>query len=282
MIFTPETLTPVFSKMFQNVLSTLPQDISSRLKTATKVQRHGTFPQAVFECNIWDRFQPRDVLRRNYFNYNLVYDRFHVYSRGYDWYLQWWVNLTRIKHNRREIEAHLLHEMRRRVPPGFQFNIAPDGGALAWVDSWNTPGSVEALVARIQPSLRTLILAMHPIIVPVVDSFLSASDEAERGEIILGKRTYIRHSNPAATKLVGDLRRYPTATQKRVILERYAHRCAECRAPLIKGKYHFHHVHHVEHGGTRVTDNFVPLCKQPCHVNVHRRDRIRFKRAELT
>lgn len=279
MTFTPETLTPVITAMFEEVFHTLPPDISSRLKAATKVQRHGTFPQAVFECNIWDRLQPRDVLRRNYFNYNLVYDRLHVYSSGFDWYLQWWANLTRIKHNRNEIESCLVEAMRPAPPPGFCFKMSSDGGALCWITYWDSPKSAAELVSRVQPLLRALILAMHPILIPIIDSFYSAASAAERGEIIRGKRPYVRHSDPAATKLVGDLRRNPTGSQKRTILDQHDHKCAECERALVRGQFAFHHVEHVEHGGTRVTENFIPLCK-PCHVIVHRRDRLRAEQAK--
>ena len=187
-MFTPESLTPVFSRLLEDLLPTLPTEIASRLKSATKVQRHGTFPQAVFEFNIWDRFQHRGVLRTNYFNYNLVYDRFHVYSDGYDWYLQWWANLTRIKHNREDIESRLVQAMRSKPPQGFRFKMAPDGGALSWATYWNSPGTSAELVSRVQPLLRSLIIAMHPILIPIIDSFLYAPDEIERGDIIRGKR----------------------------------------------------------------------------------------------
>jgi len=272
-MFTPEVLTPVLTQLFEDIMPTLPSEIASRLTSATKVQRHGTFPQAVFEFNIWDCFQPRDVLRRNYFNYNLVYDRFHVYSDGNDWYLQWWANLTRIKHNRADIEARLVQAMRPKPPSGYRFKMPPDGRALAWVTYWDSPRSIDELTHKVQPMLRNLILAMHPILIPIIDSFQYASNEQERGDIISGKRSYVRHADPAATKLVGNLRRNPTGSQKRTILEHYDHKCAECKNPLIKSQFAFHHIEHVEHGGTRVTENFIPLCN-PCHVIVHRRDRL--------
>ena len=266
-MFTKESLTPVLKEMFVRVRAQLPEEIAQRLKPSSTVKRHGTFT-SVLQFNAWDRYQT-NALHRDYFNYNLVFDPHHCYSRDYAWYLQWWVNGTRLYHHRDEILATLTRAMRSdKCPSGFAFGSGND--CMSWITKWHTPRDIAALVALVEPLFVRLISAMHPILIPIVDSFTYASDPLERAAIIVGRqRAYKRHSDAEGSARAADFRRAIPLSWKRQILDTYQGLCARCEKQLTTGDTEFHHIIPVRDGGTHRIQNFKPFCVR-CHDQVHR------------
>ncbi|HSH40151.1 MAG TPA: HNH endonuclease signature motif containing protein [Chthoniobacterales bacterium] len=255
-----DRLTPLCLAAYSTMLPQLPSDIASRLRRSRSVQRHGSHG-TLLQFNVWDRHQPT-VLHPWYFNYNLVYDPKRIYSSSHDWYLQFWVNTIRLYHNQEEIKAYLEAELSRVCPAPFQQSY---GDYVTIKIAFDLP-DVDTLPAFIAPHYVSLISAVHPVVVPIIDSFAMTLTKEERTAIIAGRqRVYRRNADQSATRKNRDYTRSIPPSWRRELLRNYANKCASCGVDLTARSAHMDHIVPFSKGGLRRIENFQPLCA-PCNL----------------
>ena len=242
------------------MIEKLPEEISSRLTKSRSVQRHGTHG-TVLQFNVWDRCQP-DVLNRGYFNYNFVYDPERIYGNTGDWNLQLYINAIRLYQNQNEIKAYLRSELPKVCPQGFSQTY---GDYVTAKISFDLPG-IDHLPEFIVPKYVSLISAIHPVLMPIIDSFATTLSKEERAKVIASReKVYRRHSDPTATQRNRDYTRTIPNSWRAELLRKSNFKCAECGILLIDGNTHMDHIVPFSKGGLRRIENFQPLCA-PCNL----------------
>ncbi len=260
MKYTPEELTPLCLDAYTRMLEELPEDISSRLTKSRGVQRHGNHG-TVLQFNVWDRCQP-DVLHRGYFNYNLVHDPEHIFKNSGEWYFQLWINAVRLYQNQTEIKAYLQKEIPIVCPSAFRQNY---GDYFTAKMSFNLP-SADALPDFIVPHYVSLVSAIHPVLMPIIDSFTTTLTREERAEVIASReRIYRRNADPGATQRNRDYTRSIPPSWRAELLRKHDFKCAMCGILLTDGNIHMDHITPFSKGGLRRIENFQPLCA-PCNL----------------
>lgn len=218
---------------------------------------HGT----VWQFNVWDRCQP-DILHRDYFNYNLVFDPEHIFKNPGTWYFQLWINAVRLYQSQSEIKSYLRDELPKVCPPEFVQSYGDYVTAKISFDL-SHPASITDFIV---PHYISLITAVHPVLMPIIDSFSTTLTKEERAAVIASReRIYRRNADSEATQRNRDYTRSIPPSWRAELLREHNFKCAACHILLTDGNIHMDHIVPFSKGGLRKKSNFQPLCA-PCNL----------------
>jgi len=247
------------------VFSKLDQDIAERLVGHTRMRPHGTYRE-VLQFNIWDRKQTIhkvDVLNPWFFNYNLVHlPQKHRYSDGRNtWYLALYLNTTRIYRNQDFIKEHLDKKLGKLKLKGFDYHGSP--GYFRRDFTFN--GDLDEFPEYIQPYYLELISEVHPILMPIIDSFTTPLTEEERRQTIAKNiRIAPKAFNQAEIEMLRENSRFIQPSWRKILLEKSGGKCVHCSAKLTLKTARIDHIIPWSKGGPTRLDNLQTLC-DPCN-----------------
>lgn len=252
---TKEQLTPHALELFRRVKSALPPEISERLNSNRLFVTHGSFNN-LFLFDVWDSHQT-DVLNRQHFKYCLGQDgRPGTPQNGY---FHLWLNTIRIYREREAIVAALERKLPPLTPKGFKFRRLDRAIEMKW--SFDYPRDLSTLPDLLLPRYVSLISAIHPVLMPIIDQFSTKLAPGERRAVV-AKRGRIPFTHPGVRD-PERVREYTRSIQPSVraeLLRQYNYRCALCGEDLRKIKHHIDHIKPFSKGGTSNHENLQPLC----------------------
>ncbi|HEY1661697.1 MAG TPA: HNH endonuclease signature motif containing protein [Verrucomicrobiae bacterium] len=259
---TKEELTPHALKLFRQVKESLPPEIGERLRCNRQFVTHGSY-RTLFLFDVWDCNQT-DVLNRQHFKYCLGYDgRSNATRNGY---FHLWLNRIRIYREREAIIAMLDRKLRKLVPNDFFWNSSDRAFDIKFV--FDYPKNLSKLPDLLSSKYVSLIKAVHPVLLPLIDQFTTSLDSGERRAVV-AKRGRLPFTLPNVydRKRVREYTRSIPLTWRVIILERHGYRCADpkCRANLQKVQHHIDHIIPFSKGGTTTLENLQALCA-PCNL----------------
>lgn len=254
-MFTKQQLTPYALALFRRVKQVLPQQIATRLRSSQKFGNHGSYAD-LFLFDVWDSHQT-DVLDRKHFKYCLGYRPNHA---GHDGYFHLWLNRIRIYRQREEIVALLDRDLPRVTPEGFVYH--PHGNRAFNIGfDFSYPNDLDRLSDLLLPRYVSLIAAVHPILMPIIDQFSTHLKPGERRAVVAARdRPNFERPGVRDSGRVREYTRSVPPSWKIPILEDYDYRCALCRADLHSTGHHFDHIVAFSRGGTTTRNNLQPLC----------------------
>ncbi|MCX6938891.1 MAG: hypothetical protein NTU80_13570, partial [Verrucomicrobia bacterium] len=226
---TKEQLTPHALNFFNALKSELPPDIASRLRANKLMVTHGSYKN-LFLFDIWDSAQT-DVLDRKHFKYCLAYDPSHRNDPNHDGYFHLWLNTVRIYRKREEIVEKLDLELPRAIPKKFKYDRQERAISAGKVFSY--PKNLADLPDLLVPVYKELIMAVHPILMPIINQFSTHLEDGERRAVVAqrGKLPY-NHPGVRDPERVREYTRSIPPSWKPIILEKYKYRCYLCQADL--------------------------------------------------
>lgn len=201
----------------------------------------------------------RRAPHREYFNYNLVFDPEHIFKNRGGWYFQLWFNAVRLYQSQAEIKAYLQAQLPRVCPSEFRQSF---GDYITAKITFDMP-DIKRLPGFIIPHYVQLISAVHPVLIPIIDSFTTTLTKEERATVIASReRIYRRHSDSEATERNRDYTRSIPRSWRAELLRKHNFKCANarCRKLLVDGDIHMDHIVPFSKGGLRRIENFQPLC----------------------
>lgn len=264
-MFSKEQLTPHALELFHRVKQALPDKIASRLRSNRHFMNHGSYAD-LFLFDVWDCNQT-DVLDRKHFKYCLGYRPNHP---PHDGYFHLWLNRVRIYRQRDEIVSMLDRELPRITPSGFTYH--PHGNRAFNIGcDFSYPADLSTLPDLLLAPYVSLISAVHPILMPVIDQFSTRLEPGERRAVV-AKRGRLQFEMPGIRDptRVREYTRSIPPSWKVPLLERYEYRCALCGADLRQSGCHFDHILAFSRGGVTSQANLQPLCPK-CNLTKGRR-----------
>ena len=263
---TKADLTGPALELFGRVQERLPTAIAQRLRSNRLFVTHGSYNN-LFLFDVWDLHQT-DVLDRKHFKYCLGCDlRGNAPHNGY---LHLWLNTVRIYRKREEVVAKLSRALSRLRLPGFEHE--PHDRAISVVHRFDYPRDLADLPDLLLPHYVTLISAVHPILMPIIDEFSTALRPGERRAVV-AKRGRIPFTHPGVRdpERVREYTRSVSPKLRAEILMKHGYRCALCQADLRYTPSHIDHIKAFSKGGTSAPENLQPLCG-PCNLAKGNRD----------
>lgn len=258
---TKEALTPPLLEVFRRLKSKLPQSIANRLVSSAHVRNHGSY-RTFYLFNIWDRHQA-DLLHRDHFCYCFGYLGTDLLKErkndGHTWFFQVWINTVRLYRNQQEIRHMLEADLKQACPKGFNYRATD-----RFVEQ-KMPFEFEQAPTRL-PDFVThcfrLIEAVHPVLLPIIDSFTEPLTKEERRAAILGrKRKYYGPGEYGSRDRVREYTRSIPAGWRSTVLARFGGRCVHCKSPLTIRTAHMDHILPFSKGGGTTLGNLQPLCE---------------------
>jgi len=259
--FSAERLGPACVVAKERLVAKLPAEIAERLVGHNRMRPHGTFKD-VLQFNIWDLNQTRyklDVLVPWFFCYNLVHlPPKHRYSDGFNtWYLQLYINTTRLYRNQAQIKEYLEKEFGKLRLKGFKRGDTP----YFFRRDFTYTGALKDFPDFILPHYLELIGKVHPILMPVIDSFtVPLSDEERRRAIMSNKRVKPRPFNQGEIEMLRENSRFIPPSWRVTLLERSVGKCVHCKTPLTMKTARVDHIIPWSKGGATKLDNLQTLC----------------------
>lgn len=261
-MFSKDELTPHALELFRRVKGALPPEIGERLRSHRGFVTHGSY-RTLFLFNVWDCNQT-DILDRKHFTYCLGYDHRPAATR--DGYFHLWLNRIRIYRQREAIVSALDRELPRAVPEGFFWN--PSDRAFDIKFEFDYPENLADLPDLLLPRYVSLISAVHPILLPIIDQFTEPLAPGERRAVV-ASRGRLPFTVPGIhdRKRVREYTRSIPPSWRPKILEWQSYLCANstCRADLRQVGHHIDHIIPFSKGGTTTLDNLQALCG-PCNL----------------
>lgn len=261
-MFSKEELTPHALELFQRVKESLPPAIGERLRSNRSFVTHGSY-RTLFLFDVWDCNQT-DILNRQHFKYCLGHDGRPGATRN--GYFHLWLNRIRIYRERESIVSTLDRKLPRVVPKGFLWN--PSDRAFDIKFEFDYPKNLAKLPDLLLPYYVSLISAVHPILLPLIDQFTAPLAPGERRAVV-ARRGRLAFTLPGVhdRKRVREYTRSIPPSWRPIILERHGYRCANsaCGANLRKVAFHIDHIIPFSKGGTTTLDNLQALCG-PCNL----------------
>jgi 5-methylcytosine-specific restriction enzyme A len=261
-MLTKEKLTPYALELFRRVKESLPTEIGERLRSNRKFVTHGSY-RTLFLFDVWDCNQT-DVLNRQHFKYCLGYDGRP--NATCDGYFHLWLNRIRIYREREAIVSTLDRKLPKLVPKGFFWN--PSDRAFDIKFEFDYPKNLTKLPDLLLSKYVSLIKAIHPVLLPLIDQFTTPLDTGERRAVV-AKRGRLAFTLPGVydRKRVREYTRSIPPAWRIIVLKRHGYRCAnpKCRADLRKVQHHIDHVIPFSKGGTTTLENLQALC-EPCNL----------------
>jgi hypothetical protein len=244
----------------------LPQEISGRLKSSRGFYTHGSYND-LFLFDVWDKHQT-DVLDRKHFKYCLGHDG---RTRGsHNGYLHLWLNTIRIYRERESIVATLESKVEGLVPPGFTYTR--HDRAIDVKLQFNYPANLVSLPEILTSPYVTLISAIHPVLMPIVDQFTTHLAPGERSEVVAERgRIPFTHPGVRDPERVKEYTRSVSPKVRADILQKHGYRCVLCGVDLRELEVHIDHIKAFSKGGTSQVTNLQPLCG-PCNLAKGNRD----------
>lgn len=223
---TPEVVHQIGLNIFSQVLDGVPPDIAQQLRVCRKTVRHGT-RTSVFVFSFWDKRQKSGVVDPRYMKYELVYDPDHFYSKGTDWYAEFYLNPNRVYHHVVELLGIMEKPLSKARVKGFSYAGSP--AAVAMAHRFDTPSDLNSLPAMLGPMFVELVKTVHPIISPFIESFTQPLSESERRAFILGRAPVrIKGVRSAVDEQERELARGISKELRNRVLKAYEHCCAAC------------------------------------------------------
>lgn len=249
-------------ELFRQVKESLPPEIGERLRSNRQFLTHGSY-RTLFLFDVWDCNQT-DVLDRQHFKYCLGYDgRPNATSNGY---FHLWLNRIRIYREREAIVATLDRNLPKLVPKGFFWNSSDRAFDIKF--EFDYPKNLAKLPDLLLPKYVSLIKAVHPVLLPLIDQFTTPLDAGERRTVV-AKRGRLPFTLPSVydRKRVREYTRSIPPAWRIIILNNHDYRCAnpKCRADLRKVQHHIDHIIPFSKGGTTTLENLQALC-EPCNL----------------
>jgi hypothetical protein len=234
MVDDKERLTPVCVRLFEEVKSALPTDIAERMTCSRAVRNHGSF-RTVLLFNVWDRFQS-DVLPKQHFCYCLAFDPQRLISGGTDWYFHLWLNTVRIYRDRLSIKQKLETKLASACPRGFCFNVGDRYVEAKMNFNWTK--NVNDLIGFLKPRYVALIQAMHPVLMPIIDSLSVYGKRSDiKAEIVRRGKLPFRPVRVMRPELIEEYSRAILPSWRPEILKNHGYKCAHCGEDLRGGGY---------------------------------------------
>jgi len=265
-MYTKEDLTAPLLKTFASTKAQLPAEFGNRLTSSGHVRNHGSY-STFYLFNVWDVHQA-DILHRDHFCYCFGYHGSETLKQrkndGYTWFLHLWINTIRLYRNQQEIRQILEHDVKRACPRGFIYR-ATDRFVEAKM-SFEFDRPLSGLPGFLTPCYVKLIGAIHPVLLPIIDSFTEPLTKDERRAAILGRkrRYYGPDSHPSPERIREYTRSIPASWRPKV-LARFGNECVRCNASLTTRTAHMDHIVPFSKGGGTALDNLQPLCG-PCNL----------------
>jgi hypothetical protein len=257
-----QELSPHALELFRRVKSALPAEIGERLRSNRFFTTHGSY-RTLFLFDVWD-YNQTDVLNRQHFKYCLGYDGRPGATRS--GYFHLWLNRVRIYRERDTILATLDRKLPRAVPKGFFWNSCDRAFDIKF--EFDYPKNLAVIPDLLLPRYVSLISAVHPILLPLIDQFTTVLAPGERRAVV-AKRGRVQFTLPGVhdRKRVREYTRSIPPSWRPIILERHGYRCANptCRADLRRVGHHIDHIIPFSKGGNTTLDNLQPLCG-PCNL----------------
>ena len=263
---TKESLSPYVLQAFADAKAELPSKIAHRLTSSNRVRNHGSY-RTFYLFNVWDLHQA-DILHRDHFCYCLGYLGSEPLKQrkngGHTWFLDLWINKIRLYRSQSEIRQILEVDINRVCPKGFVYR-ATDRFVEAKL-SFEFDGPLSALPEFLTPQYVRLISSVHPVLLPIIDSFTEPLSREERRAAILGRKR--RYFGPQAYPTKEHIREYTRSippSWRAIILKRFHARCVRCGSVLTIRTAHMDHILPFSKGGGTTLDNLQPLCA-PCNL----------------
>lgn len=275
-MITKESLTPHLLEAFNRAKAELPPEIAARLTSSDHVRNHGSY-RTFYLFNVWDVNQA-DILHRDHFCYcfgHLVSDALKERKNyGYTWFLHLWINTIRLYRSRHEIRQVLETDLKKACPNDFIFRTSERAVDVKWSFEFEKP--LDQLPDLLVPRYVELIGAVHPVLMPIIDSFRDRLSKAERRAEILGRnRKYFGPESFPSRQHIREYTRSIPRSWRPLVLDKYHGKCARCGKPLTVKTAHMDHIvpfsDDSEDGGTTI-ENLQPLCA-PCNLKKGNRER---------
>ncbi len=255
MSYTKEELTPYALQLFKQLKTNLSPEFAQRLRSMEGFSNHSSY-RTLFLFDIWDGNQT-DVIHRHHFKYCLGCDnRPRAKCEGY---LQLWINRIRIYRNREDIVATLDNQLPTVIPKEFISRCSDQ--VINYKFEFSYPKNLTELSELLLPRYISLISAVHPVLMPIIDQFTKPLEKGERRAVV-AKRGRISFTPTGVYDRV-RVREYTRSippTWKPKILEKHDHKCVLCGCDLRKFKYHIDHIIPFSKGGETILENLQPLC----------------------
>ena len=267
---TKEELTPHALDLFRLAKTSLPDHISARLRSNRGFYTHGSY-RTLYLFDVWDSNQT-DILNRLHFKYCLGHDGRP--GAKHDGYFHLWLTRIRIygrdEDTRKSIVATLDRELPRVVPAGFTWH-RPDRAFNIGYD-FDYPHDLSELPGLLLPRYVSLISAVHPILMQIIDQFTKPLAPGERRAIVAARgRVPFTPPKVHDRARVREYTRSIPASWRQEILDKYSFQCARCGADLRSVKHHIDHIKPFSRGGYTIRENLQPLCG-PCNLSKGNRD----------
>jgi hypothetical protein len=221
---------------------------------------HGNY-RTLFLFDVWDRFQS-DILPRHHFKYCLGYDcRPRAVRAGY---FHLWLSRTRIYRKREDIVATLERELPRLIPPGFFRTTCNRAFDIKF--EFDYPKNLSDLPDLLLPRYVSLISAIHPILMPLIDQFTTPLAPGERRAVVAARgRSEFTPPGVYDRAHLEEYSRSIKPSMRREVLEAHDYRCALCGCDLRSAPHHIDHIKPFARQGPTVRKNLQPLCA-PCNL----------------
>lgn len=271
-MITKESLTPILLETFKRVKAKLPPELGGRLTSSGHVRNHGSY-RTFYLFNVWDIHQA-DILSRDHFCYCFGYHGSEALKQrknnGKTWFLHLWINTIRLYRSQQEIRQILEVDVRKACPKGFDYK-ATDRFVEAKM-SFEFEKPLSELPDFMAPHYIKLISSIHPVLLPIIDSFTEPLTKEERRAAILGrKRKYYGPDSYPSRERIREYTRSIPASWRSQILAKFDNECVRCGTALESKTAHMDHIIPFSKGGGTTLGNLQPMC-EPCNLKKGNRE----------
>jgi hypothetical protein len=265
-------LTPHLLETFHQVKARLPEEISNRLDSSNHVRNHGSY-RTFYLFNVWDAHQA-DILNRDHFCYCFGYHGSELLKQqkndGHTWFLHLWINTIRLYRSQKEIRQILEIDVKKACPKGFTFKATERFVEAKMSFEFNEP--LSELPEFMTPHYVRLIGAIHPVLLPIIDSFTEPLTKEERRIALLGReRKYWGPDSHPKRERIREYTRSIPPSWRPTILAKFDNKCVRCAASLTVRTAHMDHIVPFSKGGGTVLENLQPLC-ETCNLKKGNRE----------
>lgn len=270
MTYSKAELTPVFRSIFDDVVDILRDSFGPRLTRSRGVRYHGDRGN-LYLFNIWDSEQS-DLLDPDHFCYCFgSYTNRTIEQDGRRnnlSYLHLWINTKRLYYEQGHIVSLLEEAMPRLTPPPFVYSRIDR--AIQSKIEFPFIDDFDELKDYLVPLYVTLISAMHPMLLRIIELCKTPLSKEEKRAIIEGRdRAGISVARRPKEELELFSRYCPQAWRPE-ILEAHGFKCAHCPKLLTVKTAHMDHIIPWSITPMREKANFQPLC---AHCNAKKGNR---------
>lgn len=266
LIYTKEALDPIAQEAWRLARLEIRPELSARLRSMRFIGNHGSY-RDVFLFDTWDT-QQCGVFDKKHFKYCLAFDPAQRKRPG-QVYFHLWINRTRLYQEAERLRTEIDAALRKVKVPGFALEIIDRYAELIHI----VPGDLNAtrLPAYLAPKIATLVNAAHPLLIPIIESFLYTQTKEERAAEI-GSRTRA-YTGPCERRPKEEIRQYtrsiPSSMRSKVY-EAAQGKCQLCGRAIDFDEMHVDHILPFARGGMTVIENLQATCA-PCNLSKGKR-----------